>query len=748
MLNKNAQIIFEVLEELGNIRPEGRGWRTRCPNPDHADQDPSFFLYPGGGGKCFSRCSQYWPPQELASLLGISLSHWDVGLTLTQLAAAKVLPEEYLESLGVTEGMSGSGKQRRPCVDIPYSDENGEVAATRKRLSLDGQNRFMWRRDDRPTLYGLSYLDQIRRTGRVILAEGETDCWTLWHHRFSALGIPGASMWKSEYAALLDGLDVYLWVEPDGGGDGLLKSVSVDLPDLRLITAPDGAKDPSELYLQVGDEFKRAIEELLAAARPVKDIQIDAFNEEARESLAAAQDLLENPELITKLSNVITMSGYAGDTRPALMAYVGLTSRMLDAPLKLGYISPSAAGKNASCDAALPFVPDEAYYMVRASSPRALIYNDEVFTHRVVIFTEADSLPEDGPAASAMRSLMSDGEMSYEVTEKGEDGQHHARKIVKKGPTGLITTSTKPLGDQANTRTLTVTISDSEEQTRAVMHAHAKRANGDLPDIDYSPWHAVQRWLEIAGERLVVIPYAYSLADKVTAKSVRMRRDYDQLLIVIKTLAMLHQRLRERDSRERIIATIGDYRLASWLLEEVFATIVSEGVTPAIRETVESVCRLLSKHDTVTQSQLVADLNLAKSTIDYRVKRALKGGWLLNQTTTKNAPARLVLGDSLPDNNALPDPEELVCVENPETHSNLRTVPVVDQGSNGGSDGDFNPSEPDAGVERSIIHEGFEGFEPIQVSTTHTVILEGGYESELPWDAFLDEEKDDEPTIN
>ena len=140
MLNKNAQIIFEVLEELGNIRPEGRGWRTRCPNPDHADQDPSFFLYPGGGGKCFSRCSQYWPPQELASLLGISLSHWDVGLTLTQLAAAKVLPEEYLESLGVTEGMSGSGKQRRPCVDIPYSDENGEVAATRKRLSLDGQN--------------------------------------------------------------------------------------------------------------------------------------------------------------------------------------------------------------------------------------------------------------------------------------------------------------------------------------------------------------------------------------------------------------------------------------------------------------------------------------------------------------------------------------------------------------------------------------------------------------------------------
>ena len=57
--------------------------------------------------------------------------------------------------------------------------------------------------------------------------------------------------------------------------------------------------------------------------------------------------------------------------------------------------------------------------MVRASSPRALVYNQEEFTHRSVIFSEADSLPEDGPAASAMRSLMTDREMSYEVVEKG-----------------------------------------------------------------------------------------------------------------------------------------------------------------------------------------------------------------------------------------------------------------------------------------------------------------------------------------
>ena len=42
------------------------------------------------------------------------------------------------------------------------------------------------------------------------------------------------------------------------------------------------------------------------------------------------------------------------------------------------------------------------------------------------IFTESDSLPEDGPVVSAMRFLISDRERSYEVIEKGDDGQLEA----------------------------------------------------------------------------------------------------------------------------------------------------------------------------------------------------------------------------------------------------------------------------------------------------------------------------------
>src|SRR5918999_3751943 len=120
MQNKPVEIIRDTLEHLDRVRPEGKGWRTRCPNPRHEDQHPSFFLYPGGGGRCLSWCNRYWNPEELAERLGIVTPMMNRGLTLAELAQAKGLPEEFLRSWGVKDGFMGSGSNRRPCVDIPY----------------------------------------------------------------------------------------------------------------------------------------------------------------------------------------------------------------------------------------------------------------------------------------------------------------------------------------------------------------------------------------------------------------------------------------------------------------------------------------------------------------------------------------------------------------------------------------------------------------------------------------------------
>ena len=50
MASRNFEAILASLEQLGDVQREGKGWKTRCPSPDHEDIHPSFCLYPGGGG--------------------------------------------------------------------------------------------------------------------------------------------------------------------------------------------------------------------------------------------------------------------------------------------------------------------------------------------------------------------------------------------------------------------------------------------------------------------------------------------------------------------------------------------------------------------------------------------------------------------------------------------------------------------------------------------------------------------------
>ena len=49
----------------------------------------------------------------------------------------------------------------------------------------------------------------------MLLVEGESDCWTTWFHGIPALGVPGKSTWKSDWAPYLEGTEVYVWQEPN-----------------------------------------------------------------------------------------------------------------------------------------------------------------------------------------------------------------------------------------------------------------------------------------------------------------------------------------------------------------------------------------------------------------------------------------------------------------------------------------------------------------------------------------------------
>jgi MarR family len=344
---------------------------------------------------------------------------------------------------------------------------------------------------------------------------------------------------------------------------------------------------------------------------------------------------------------------------------------------------PSSGGKSHVVERVLSFVPESAYYALTAMSERTLAYSEEPIKHRFLVIYEAAGISGDF-ATYLIRSLLSEGRVRYETVEQTSEGMK-PRLIEREGPTGLIVTTTSvKLHPENETRLLSLTVTDTQEQTRAVMAALAEEADETAPDL--ATWHALQVWLEGAEHR-VSIPYAKILADLIPPVAVRLRRDFGALLNLIRAHALLHQASRDRDDVGRIIATIEEDYAA---VRELVADLVSDGievtVPKTVRETVEAVKRLRedSNGEPVTVTDLARALRLDRSAVSRRVRNAKDRGYLRDLEENLRKPSRLVLGDDLPDDvQILPSPGDVRASMQKRASSNARPSGAQEPHRNG-----------------------------------------------------------------
>lgn len=228
-------------------------WSFQCTR--HDDKNPSAWLGEGAWG-CMA-CGFKEPLDSLAHDLGVSVEA--KGYTLDDYAAAKRFPIGKLQSFGLTtESQRGFS-----VVAIPYFDADGRVLRRRFRSDKgkwwEGRNLPIY-------LYGLDRLVDAKKGEPVIVVEGESDCHAAWLHGFHAVGVPGATTWKSEWKKHLDGLDIYVWEEPDQGGPQLVASIARDFPDAKVLTPPSGVKDMADLHAKKGAGFADELRSLMAMA--------------------------------------------------------------------------------------------------------------------------------------------------------------------------------------------------------------------------------------------------------------------------------------------------------------------------------------------------------------------------------------------------------------------------------------------------------------------------------------------------
>jgi hypothetical protein len=362
------------------------------------------------------------------------------------------------------------------------------------------------------------------------------------------------------------------------------------------------------------------------------------------------------------MAEELRSGGLVGEQRAAKLIYLVLVSRFLERPLCAVIKGLSSAGKNFVTASVLSLFPPSAAYRLTGMSPHALVYGDEPLSHKVLVLEEAAGL-SGGTSAYFMRSLISEGRLRYETVEKAQEGGFKPRVIERAGPTGLLVTTTAlSIEPELETRLFSIPITDTSEQTGAVLRALATRDTGDdaQREIEVTQWLALQSWMD-DGEHRVVIPYAGKLADAVPPVAVRLRRDFGSVLGLIKAHAVLHQAQRERDAQGRIIATVDDYAAVYELVADLVSAGVGASVPLTVRETVEAV-KAIGKSSSglqgVSQSVIRKRLSLDKGTVSRRINQAIELGYLADAQEKRGQPAQLMLGEPMPEEvEVLPRPE-------------------------------------------------------------------------------------------
>ena len=132
-------------------------------------------------------------------------------INLESLSVEKALPADKLRDFGVSDQPGGG-------VRIEYVGPDGKPGRARYR-GARGVDGSTWECSGLPVIayWHVAASHPVYRRDVLLLCEGESSCWTLWHCGFAAVGIPGG-----DRAACLREIDVasaqtvLIVVEPDG----------------------------------------------------------------------------------------------------------------------------------------------------------------------------------------------------------------------------------------------------------------------------------------------------------------------------------------------------------------------------------------------------------------------------------------------------------------------------------------------------------------------------------------------------
>lgn len=374
----------------------------------------------------------------------------------------------------------------------------------------------------------------------------------------------------------IDSLDMLI----DKQRQHFIQRASMELEvDAKLIKS-----DMGKLLLQLEDEQDR----LLTQNNEPERVELSA------QEHIEAMELLQDPKLIPRLQSILDEI-LVGEETNKLLAYLGVTSRLLDKPLAIIIQSSSAAGKSTLMEAVLQMLPDEQCIKYSAMTGQSLYYMDKDLRHKVLAIVEEEGAQR---ASYSLKLLQSEGELSISsVAKDPKSGRMESQDYNVQGPVMiLLTTTASDLDEELLNRCLVLSVDESTEQTKRI-HAVQRQAETLDALIAKEKRNESLRIAQNAQRLLqsvaVVNPFAKDLA--FVSHSTRTRRDHTKYLSLIKTIALLHQFQRQTKTvqdgtvqKSYIEVQQSDIALADTLMEVVLQRCLDE-LPPQTRKVYEQI---------------------------------------------------------------------------------------------------------------------------------------------------------------
>ena len=411
---------------------------------------------------------------------------------------------------------------------------------------------------------------------------------------------------------------------------GLQKNMSYEQLRLNVLVSRPGADayhvDTFDLYSarqralfvkqaasEIGinpEEVKGDLGRVLLKLEQLQDSQIrealkpkDETVTISKEERAEALELLEDPELLERITADLERCGVVGEQTNKLVGYLAAVSRKLAEPLAVLVQSSSAAGKSALMNAVLSLMPEEERVHYSAMTGQSLFYMGEAdLKHKILAIAEEEGAER---ASYALKLLQSEGELTIASTGKDPaSGRLVTHEYRVEGPVMIfLTTTAVDVDEELLNRCLVLTVDEDREQTRAIHRLQRERRT--LEGLKTSRERRRLTRLHRNAQRLleplaVVNPYARRLTFLDTRT--RTRRDHQKYLTLIEAVTLLHQRQRPRrrleenggEALEYVEVTIDDIAVANRLAAEVLGRTLDE-LPPQSRRFLELLSGLVDE---------------------------------------------------------------------------------------------------------------------------------------------------------